>query len=340
MKAPSYILIGIVLGAALGGGGVFTYLSPQIKTLQNELQTEKQNYDALFTEKTELQTTYDNLQTTNEKLQSDYRKLQNEKTSLQTAYNTLQTEKNTIANYLSAVSGDLSKIKEDLDSYGLFEDSLKRTLNNGELDKIGDVVNSIMPSSTNSWSGRDAIYNYIVNNIEYNYDTEFVYFSNLSYQTINGKKTYTGATLDLFCNFVQTPEYTINEKRGDCEDQAILEYAMIMYYYKNIYGTTYSTYLADIEYATGPGHIAVFIPVQGGQLCILDTAGHYRTNRWGETTSKDALTELNNYNTHWSISGHPSITNITLYRVDTTSGTYTIVANGSLTAVSEYLSID
>ncbi len=350
-KVVSYIVIGIVLGSALGAGGGFFYFTPQINTLQSELKTEQANYDALLAEKTALYTNFENLQTVNQNLETSNhnletsnQKLQNEKTALQASYNSLQSnynnlqaEKNTVSNYLSNLSDDILAINDELNTLAFFEDSLKRTLNNAELDKIGSTVNSITTSSMDSWDGRDAIYNYIVNNIEYNYDTEFLYLSGLRSNIINGKNTYTSADITLFRNFIQTPEYTVTNQRGDCEDQAILEYAMIMYFYRHIYGTTYRTYLADISFASGPGHITVFVPVIDGRLCILDTAGHYRTSSWGSTTSRDATTELNQYDDYWSSNGQPPITNIKLYRIDTTTGKFTIDIDGSLSTVAQYL---
>ncbi len=44
-----------------------------------------------------------------------------------------------------------------------------------------------------------------------------------------------------FENYVQDPLFTAKHREGDCEDQAILVYAMIKYYQIYIYGKEYAT---------------------------------------------------------------------------------------------------
>jgi hypothetical protein len=45
--------------------------------------------------------------------------------------------------------------------------------------------------------------------------------------------------VETIANYVQTPEWTLTQKQGDCDDQAALEYAMLRYYNKYIAGTDY-----------------------------------------------------------------------------------------------------
>ena len=130
-------------------------------------------------------------------------------------------------------------------------------------------------------------------------------------------------------NYVQTPELTLEIKQGDCEDQAILTYAMIEYYMKHIIGTEYLLYIALIDFSDGSGHTAVFLPAQGGQVCIIDPAGSYLTKtEWGEITAKSAQQELQAYSNY--LSSYGSISSIKLYDVSIVDGSYKVVAEGGI----------
>lgn len=148
----------------------------------------------------------------------------------------------------------------------------------------------------------------------------------------------TGFKLGTSVDYIQTPEFTLTSKEGDCDCQAVLEYAMMMYYNRYIAENIYEAYIAQISFQSGPGHVAVFIPIQGGKLCILDPAGNYKTSQWGLIATKDVTAELDSYNSYWVRSGEPSITSIILYKIDTTNGSYTKVAEGNLASIVNFLS--
>lgn len=112
---------------------------------------------------------------------------------------------------------------------------------------------------------------------------------------------------------------------------------MIQYYRKYIYGTEYLLYLARIEFSDGKAHASVFLPVQGGQLCIIDPTGMYLTsNTQGSITSKMASTELQQYSDYRS----SPITNIFLYDISIIAGSYTVVASGTCEEIAIFLEID
>ncbi len=68
---------------------------------------------------------------------------------------------------------------------------------------------------------------------------------------------------------------------------------MIKYYKKYVYGTEYSLYLAHIEFSYDTAHLAVILPVQGGDVCIIDPAGNYLTSSWYTIDSKPASLSFN-----------------------------------------------
>jgi hypothetical protein len=111
---------------------------------------------------------------------------------------------------------------------------------------------------------------------------------------------------------------------------------MIQYYRKYIMGTEYSLYIAHIEFSDGIGHAAVFLPVKGGEICIIDPAGKYLTSSNGKIASKPASTELQEYSNYWS--EHGTIKYIKLYSISITDGSYKIVAEGNINKIVEFLS--
>ncbi|MGB9760790.1 MAG: transglutaminase-like domain-containing protein, partial [Thermoproteota archaeon] len=138
-------------------------------------------------------------------------------------------------------------------------------------------------------------------------------------------------------DYMQTPKLTLEIKQGNCEDQAILAYAMIKYYMKYIIGKEYLLYIAYIKFSDGKAHLAVFLPAQEGQVCIIDPAGYYLTKtEWGTITAKTAQYELQAYSNHWSSQG--SISHITLYDVSIKDGSYKVVADGNLNQIIAFLS--
>lgn len=147
------------------------------------------------------------------------------------------------------------------------------------------------------WSGVKAMYDWVVNNVDYRYDglTPMLPYDpsgNLQYCT------------DMW----QFPNETLNIRKGDCEDQAILLCSMIRCY-NNM---SYNVECIFLNGATS-GHAGVQIPVSGSKLVILDPAGHYYSSDfWGNIVYNDITTEINNWLNYWK----PTMgQNVYVYRV-------------------------
>lgn len=143
-------------------------------------------------------------------------------------------------------------------------------------------------SNTSDWNEfwRDvkAMYDWVVNNIEYRHDSLYPI---LPYNP--------SETLSFINEMWQFPNETLKLRKGDCEDMAILLASMI-YSYANM---RYYVEVILIESSTS-GHAAVQLPVEGGELTILDPAGHYYTRgSRGNLVSKDIITEINNWLNYW-----------------------------------------
>ncbi len=92
----------------------------------------------------------------------------------------------------------------------------------------------------------------------------------------------------------QFPNQTLDLGRGDCDDMAILLCSMI-YCYSNMEN--------EVECIAITQHMAVYIPVAGDEICILDPSGHYYTNTGFplyEITSKDISNEVHDWLDYWS----------------------------------------
>ena len=156
------------------------------------------------------------------------------------------------------------------------------------------TVRDIVYSITGGWSNPSdwneyredikAMYDWVVNNIEYRYDGLYpilpedpsgdLYFWNEMWQ-------FSNETLSL--------------RKGDCEDMAILLCSMIRCYSGMRYYTEVILILSSIS-----GHAAVQIPVEGYKLVILDPAGRYYSHDfWGNVAFNDITTEINNWLNYW-----------------------------------------
>ncbi|RZN57104.1 MAG: hypothetical protein EF809_01540 [Candidatus Methanomethylicota archaeon] len=274
---------------------------------------------------------YSNLISNYNELSTKYNDLMINYTSLKSEYSTLLQMKE----YYGNLSNDVLKFKNLIYSYIGIPEVFPRVLNEDAIKKTSNAVINAGVVPSNLWISIQKIYDYITTNIKYAYDIEMPYISTYWSITYDGKKYVTKFYdgVKTIEQYVQTPELTLKIKQGDCDDQAILAYAMIKYYMKYINGTENDLYIALIEFSKGDEHLSVILPVQSGKLCIIDPAGHYLTKSEDIITSKETLSELQAYSNYWSDTTGP-ITNIALYKINVTDGSYTLFANGTISQVA------
>jgi hypothetical protein len=244
----------------------------------------------------------------------------------------------TLSSYYKGLCQNISDLHDLLYSYSSIPQAFSRTLNEVSVNEVSSLVSSVTGSSSDFWSSCHKIYDYITSNIEYANDIDMPYSSTSRSVNIDGTDYIIDFTITTNRNYVQKPNLTIEIKQGDCEDQAVLAYAMIEYYMKYIFDTTYRLYIAEIKFSDGSGHLAVILPVQEGQVCIIDPAGKYLTSSTGAITSKPAQSELQAYSDYWSShSTYGSITYMTLYEVSIQDGSYSIKTEGTINQIAEFL---
>ena len=120
------------------------------------------------------------------------------------------------------------------------------------------------------------IYRWIRSNIRYHND---------SYQGNDGIEL---TNVDVW----QFPNQTIVLGTGDCEDQALLLASLIL----NYCDATFYVECLFLQSSEGIGHVAMYLPIHGDSICILDPATGYITSGINEAlTSQPIEQEISNY---------------------------------------------
>lgn len=309
------LIVGLILGASLGAVGIQLFVSYQISELTAKVVDLEAQYEPLLNE---------------------YSLITSQYSVLESEYNFLEYHYNLATDHLSELSNDVDILNEMLNSYCKIPEAFRYVLNEEEVSKIGPTVNSITEDSTEILDACDEVYKYVTNKINYVHDIDFPYVINYHRTLINGTEYITSFTMGSTRNYIQAPQFTLEKEQGDCDDQTVLAYAMIKYFEREIQGIENTLYIADIEFLRGSSHLAIFLPVEEGRVCILDLTGHFLTSHYGSITSKDAASELENYSDWWS-STEGEITHIDLYDVNVVDGSHTIAASGNLWGISEFL---
>ncbi|MCS7138540.1 MAG: hypothetical protein NZ873_00590, partial [Crenarchaeota archaeon] len=222
-------------------------------------------------------------------LKYEYEKLYSEYGSLDSKYSSIVKEKENIESWYISLKSNVN-IRQ-----GFGEDrKIFITPNDIEVKKI--VLETTKGwSNTSDWSefwmDLERLYNWVINNIMYSYDSPSPVLPDAGGEIYWRDECY------------RFPNETIKQKRGDCEDQAILLASMILSYSNEKYGVWVIQWVSD-----NVGHTAVAIPVKNGKLTILDPAGRFYTSGLkGEVGSKDVRTAIEEWLAYWEKQGYSNI---------------------------------
>jgi prefoldin subunit 5 len=268
-------------------------LEAQYNSLQSQYADLNSEYDALNSQYLSLQSSYDALDISYDSLNSQH-------LSLQANYDSLQSQFAALQDSYDAVTSQYEQIRNQVNQraqhFGVNEFI---TPNDASVMQITTYVTGGWSNTSDwdeYWTDIKALYDWVVNNVEYDYDGLFPVLPS----SLSGNVIYTN-------EMWQFPNETLSLKMGDCEDMAILLCSLIRDYSQE--------YLAECLLIIGSegGHAAVQIPVTGDKMVILDPAGNYYTSDVpGETTPKDISTEINSWLTYWK----PHLGNdVKVYRV-------------------------
>lgn len=266
-------------------------LSAQNINLQNEnisLETQisqLQNlYDALEANYSSLQQNYTCLNEEYDKLNNDYGSLNNEYGKLENDYDLLQDNYQKVLSSYTDYQSAYKHLLYTLDLRWHHPNENETFLVTPYDPAVRQIVFQITGDWSNPsdwdeyWNDVEAMYNWVVDNVEYRYDGLFPILPENPLESV-----------DYFDEMWQFPNETLTLGKGDCDDMAILLASMILSYNNCEY---------YVECVVTEHHVALYSPVADDKICILDPAGHYTTNSgwpYYDLTAIDVRQEVYNW---------------------------------------------
>jgi len=153
--------------------------------------------------------------------------------------------------------------------------------------KVQEITGGYSENVTEYWRDFYRLYRWVVDNISYSSDSYMPFLP----ETISGVFAWSKECW-------RTPEETLADETGDCEDMAVLLASMLRSYNEGKYDIWILKIISSTPEA--PGHVAVAFPVAGGNLTILDPAGNYYTGYpYGTLGSESTSVAVNQWLSHW-----------------------------------------
>jgi len=224
-------------------------------------------------------------------LQADYDEVCSDLEDAQAISESTQAQLDTALSLIASTEDEYNnliiwyyELREDVnEKHGYSED--KQLFITPEDEAVNDLVIDITGGYSEDVGGRwddyKAMYDWVVGNIEYNYDSGLPYLPN------------TLGELEWYKDYWRLPSETIEDKVGDCEDMAVLLASM-----QNSYAD--SSCWCITWNSNDSGHAAVVFPVSGNELTILDPAGNYYTNKHGDLSSDPIQDAIDDWLAHWA----------------------------------------
>ncbi len=266
----------------------YNALNSSYSSLNSRYSALQSSYNALDTTYTSLNSQYLSLQSSYNSLNYSYTSLNSQYLSLQSSYNSLRAQYEALQASYNATPTEYDQLRYQINQRAQHYDINEFITPNDS--SVQQITNQITGGWSNTsdwneyWTDIKAMYNWVVNNITYNYDGLYPVLP----LSLPGNVTY-------ITEMWQFPNETLSVKRGDCEDMAILLCSMIRYYVED-------KYWAECVWIIGSdaAHVGVQIPASGEKLAILDPAGNYYTSDIsGNLVSKDIATEIGNWLNYW-----------------------------------------
>lgn len=248
-------------------------------------------------------------------LEEEYAGLQAEQADLESRLNTIDEKYNSLSQQCSLLQANYSILRTECDSLqtqnrqmesrgrqiqGWYDDVRKRVnlrIGNNRTEWRDFVtptdasVESLVLQVTGGWSGGDnfgefwtdvkKLYDWVEHSIEYDHDSPCPNLPSLL------------GALSWKTEYWRFPNETIQDKRGDCEDSAVLLCSLIRSYSAMEYTSFCILIDGDL------GHAAVALPVENGKLAVLDPAGHYFTGRPGSLEPRPIEQAVNDWLLVW-----------------------------------------
>lgn len=152
---------------------------------------------------------------------------------------------------------------------------------------VDEITGDYSEDVNGRWADYERLYRWVINNIYYSYDSRIPLLPELISGTLSWKAEYW-----------RTPEETLLDETGDCEDMSTLLASMLENYNEG----RYAVWLIEIQskVPVPRGHIAVAFPVEGDGLTILDPAGSYYTGYpYSSLNALSYSVAVNRWLSHW-----------------------------------------
>lgn len=162
--------------------------------------------------------------------------------------------------------------------------------------KVRELTGGYSEDADEYWRDFGVLYRWVQQNIEYCPDS----YTPVIPESINEA---IGWTKECW----RTPEETLQDGVGDCEDMSLLLASMLLSYNEERYGI-WVIGIGNSE----RGHAAVAIPVENGKLTILDPSFHYAT---GPNQFIINCQEISEAVTHWLARWEEEIPGVHIYVV-------------------------
>ena len=275
-------------------------------------------YLSLTTRYNSLNSQHQSLLSEHATLEDNYGSLQSGYDSLQTNYNSLKTSYDDLESSFDSLLSDYASLRSQINQRVLHVDVMDFVTPNDSAVKA--VVLQVTGGWSNLsdwdeyWSDVKEMYDWVVTNIEYRYDGLFPILPSAP-----------SGSVEYEMEMWQFPSETLNLRKGDCEDMAILLASMIGSYNEEKYWVECITIGGSLG-----GHVGVQLPVANDRLTILDPAGKYYTQTpSGDITNEDISTEINDWLNHWkpSLGGDARVL-----------GVFSSYIDMSFSSISEYIS--
>lgn len=238
----------------------------------------------LFRENSVMKSDFASLSLENTRLESNYDELQNRFSQLDINYSLLQSNYDGLQSDYNAYAQSYQSIKDQINLHSTHPTENEKQLVTPTDSNVTNRMIQITggwsnPSDWNEyWSDMRKLYDWVTSNIKYVSDPTY---PSLRESPLSGL----GWSDDNW----QFPNETLRTMQGDCDDQALLLASLLLAYNSQ----KYAVYCILII-----GHAALFLPVTGDQIIILDPTAGYSTNSgWPSygLTSKDIRQEINNW---------------------------------------------
>jgi len=240
------------------------YFKSAYETILSNYVSIEQDYSILETDYANLTTDYDNLTLAYNDLESNYANLQSDYSNLVSDFNSLSFEYNLLQEDYDFYIDAYEELKESINLRSSHPTEQEKNLITPDDPEVQSVVLSVTggwsdPDDWNDfWDDYEKLCDWVVDNIEYRYDGYYpILPSDLS------------GNMQQRSEMWQLPSETLDCRKGDCEDMAILLASLLYSYNDEQY---------DVHCIVTPEHVGVCFPVMYDRICILDPAINYYTS--------------------------------------------------------------